>query len=162
MSEEREVVRLNGELFSVKKGRDMSEEKDWVQEAAIRGALLDKAEARIAELEAIENDYNELRAAMRAGNVVVQNINGKPVCFSNRLEAEREWIPCSERLPEHEQPVLWWNGEKQQIGHLHIAPTWQSVDIHSEQCWQPLEQFSHWQPLPAAPEKQFTREDLVK
>jgi hypothetical protein len=70
----------------------------------------------------------------------------------NTLEAERRWIPVSERLPENGRLVLcvYHNDMKQPI----VGEAFWSPPIHPTAGWAgwTAQDVTHWMPLPSAPE----------
>lgn len=66
------------------------------------------------------------------------------------LEAERRWIPVTERLPEDDIPstayLCWWHG------HTHICKYWRT-----RKCFEfngRVVNVTHWMPLPEPPEEE--------
>ena len=64
------------------------------------------------------------------------------------LEAERRWIPVSERLPEDGEVVWLWDGNNPGMGY-YLVFSGQFMDIYT-----PLRQIkvTHWMPLREPPE----------
>jgi len=68
--------------------------------------------------------------------------------FVAELEAERHWIPVSERLPEGEKVLVLWKD-----GAIHLD--WTFIDGGSYYWWNSGQaNVTHWMPLPEPPEVQ--------
>jgi len=67
------------------------------------------------------------------------------------LEAENRWIPVSERLPEHKQPVL-------AAADGEVTNTYYDVNSRkwsqSEYFWFPDDTVTHWRSLPLSPSEE--------
>ena len=96
----------------------------------------DALNARIAELELRLDVYN--------GNMydVVVDENAKANKRIAELEAERRWIPVSERLPEEKQSVL-------ALDRTGTAYHWEYSKCLSNIF---VGYYTHWMPLPEPPE----------
>ena len=97
----------------------------------------DALTARIAELELRLDVYN--------GNMydVVVDENAKANKRIAELEAERRWIPVSERLPEEKQSVL-------ALDRTGTAYHWEYSKCLSNIF---VGYYTHWMPLPELPEE---------
>ena len=67
--------------------------------------------------------------------------------FVARLEAERRWIPVSERLPEDGEVVWLWDGNNLGMGY-YLVFSGQFMDRDTP--LRPIKP-SHWVPLPEPP-----------
>jgi hypothetical protein len=65
--------------------------------------------------------------------------------FLTGYQAAQQWISVKERLPEIDQWCSWWDFS----GAVEPCTAFLSVD-DIEMWW---ENFTHWMPLPAAPEE---------
>ena len=65
---------------------------------------------------------------------------------TNELTPATDWIPCSERMPELDVPVLVHTGNGMDIDHTYDFGDGVSFydDLYGE--------FTHWMPLPAPPQ----------
>ena len=59
--------------------------------------------------------------------------------ITNELTPATDWIPCSERMPEHGEMVLVFNGNSIEIDALAIGE-------FAFECW--CDSVTHWMPLP--------------
>ena len=62
--------------------------------------------------------------------------------ITNELTPASDWVKCSERMPEHGDMVLVFNGNSIEIDALAIG----EFDF---ECW--CDSVTHWMPLPAPP-----------
>jgi len=111
-------------------------------------------------------DYYEISCPQELGTIVVCNgcgasaksivdWNTRPIedALNARiaeLEAERRWIPVSERLPEDGEVVWLWDGNNLGMGYyLVLSGCFMDRDT-------PLRRIkpTHWMPLPQLPEVQ--------
>ena len=111
-------------------------------------------------------DYYEISCPQELGTIVVCNDcgasaksivdwNTRPIedALNARiaeLEAERRWIPVSERLPEDGEVVWLWDGNNLGMGYyLVLSGCFMDRDT-------PLRRIkpTHWMPLPQLPEVQ--------
>ena len=88
-------------------------------------------------------------------NKQYQNIFDLQKATIERLQAERRWIPVSERLPEIYEPVLTiyftLGGASQHEIRVRVADDkWTSV--HEEDLNYSSNVLTHWMPLPKPPE----------
>ncbi len=109
-------------------------------------------------------DYYEISCPQELGTIVVCNDcgasaksivdwNTRPIedALNARiaeLEAERRWIPVSERLPEDGEVVWLWDGNNLGMGYyLVLSGCFMDRDT-------PLRRIkpTHWMPLPGMPE----------
>ena len=120
-------------------------------------------QARIAELEANNAELKE-RVAMLDVTAVykslgemgyieqVANLKAENAVLQSRiaeLEAERHWIPVSERLPEGEKVLVLWKD-----GTIHLD--WTFIDGGSYYWWNSGQAVvTHWMPLPTPPEADY-------
>ena len=74
--------------------------------------------------------------------VLFENYGLKVVELSSITKVS-EWIPCSERMPEHGDMVLVFNGNSIEIDALATG----GFDF---ECW--CDSVTHWMPLPEMPE----------
>ena len=63
--------------------------------------------------------------------------------ITNELTPASDWITCSERMPEHGDMVLVFNGNSIEIDALATG----GFDF---ECW--CDSITHWMPLPEMPE----------
>ena len=63
--------------------------------------------------------------------------------ITNELTPSSDWITCSERMPEHGDMVLVFNGNSIEIDALATG----GFDF---ECW--CDSVTHWMPLPEMPE----------
>ena len=63
--------------------------------------------------------------------------------ITNELTPATSWVKCSERMPEHGDMVLVFNGNSIEIDALATG------EFHFE-CW--CDSVTHWMPLPEMPE----------
>ncbi len=75
------------------------------------------------------------------------------------IPAVNRWIPCSERMPENNTPVLYvWRGQSGAVAVFHgwhfeirsLGRAWHQsgTGIHK-----PDEEVTHWMPIPEPPSK---------
>lgn len=65
-------------------------------------------------------------------------------------DAVQGWIPCSERMPEDHQLVLFHDGKKT---HYGWSSTWlEGWNSRTDNEFYENNQVTHWQPLPQPPE----------
>lgn len=77
-----------------------------------------------------------------------------------RLQAERRWIPVSERLPEYGEPSLTIYHTKNATSQITIRCLVEDRDDKLRVIWYDIENglwvngnnITHWMPLPASPE----------
>ena len=62
----------------------------------------------------------------------------------NQLTPATDWVKCSERMPEHGDMVLVFNGNSIEIDALATG----EFDF---ECW--CDSVTHWMPLPATPQE---------
>ena len=75
------------------------------------------------------------------------------------IPAANSWIPCSERLPEPNEFVLYvWRSKNGNVAVLHgwhfenrVENAWHQSGIGMSR---PNEEVTHWMPLPEPPEKE--------
>ena len=136
------------------------------------GQKLEWLEAQLAEARA-ENE--------RLENLLAEGVHScsplctRPLCVMRRrveeLEAQLEWVPCSERLPDEATPVL-VAGKAGKYRYVTTAMvTWEEADGQAGWCWNQLcenynpdlhdtgnyqfdddYEYTHWMNLPAPPE----------
>lgn len=87
-------------------------------------------------------------------------VNGAIEKIKHEGYTAQKWIPCSERLPENNVPVLYvWRSQNGAAAVLHgwhfeirsLGSAWHQsgVGLH-----RPDEEVTHWMPLPEPPEKE--------
>ena len=64
--------------------------------------------------------------------------------ITNELTPASDWVKCSERMPEHGDMVLVFNGNSIEIDALATG----EFDF---ECW--CDSITHWMPLPAPPQE---------
>ena len=64
------------------------------------------------------------------------------VAPTDKLTLVTDWVKCSERMPEHGDMVLVFNGNSIEIDAL-------ATGEFSFECW--CDSVTHWMPLPAPP-----------
>lgn len=64
------------------------------------------------------------------------------------MRKEQGWIPVTERLPEHFEPVLLWESNEEDVytGELDANDEWFIAGFPFENFT-----FTHWMPLPEPP-----------
>ena len=74
--------------------------------------------------------------------------------------AVNRWIPCAERMPENNVPVLYvWRSQNGAVAVLHgwhfeirsLGSAWHQSGVGFHR---PDEEVTHWMPLPEPPEKE--------
>jgi exonuclease SbcC len=69
------------------------------------------------------------------------------------LEQVESWIPCSERLPEFgTKCMVVWHGVTQDMTYWFRSDGWQPIGDDAADV-AGVDEFSHWRPLPPAPEE---------
>ena len=74
---------------------------------------------------------------------VITERDGSKKVSENNITKVSDWIPCSERMPEHGDMVLVFNGNSIEIDALATG----EFDF---ECW--CDSVTHWIPLPEMPE----------
>ena len=74
--------------------------------------------------------------------VITERDSSKKVS-ENNITKVSDWIQCSERMPEHGEMLLVFNGNSIEIDALSIG----GFDF---ECW--CDSVTHWMPLPDMPE----------
>ena len=74
---------------------------------------------------------------------VITESDGSKKVSENNIKKVSDWIPCSERMPEHGNIVLVFNGNFIEIDALATG----EFDF---ECW--CDSITHWMPLPEMPE----------
>ena len=74
---------------------------------------------------------------------VITERDGSKKVSENNITKVSDWIPCSERMPEHGDMVLVFNGNSIEIDALATG----GFDF---ECW--CDSITHWIPLPEMPE----------
>ena len=73
---------------------------------------------------------------------VITERDGSKKVSENNITKVSDWIQCSERMPEHGDMVLVFNGNSIEIDALATG----EFDF---ECW--CDSVTHWMPLPAPP-----------
>jgi hypothetical protein len=106
------------------------------------------------------NQPNDTPEPSLASAGSVGEVLAKGIADIIRIATEPDWIPVTERLPPHDETVLYtcdlgpnegftdvesgrWEGERNDTGLPAMRPVW-----GDEGDWEPC---SHWMPLPAPP-----------
>ncbi|WP_311395826.1 DUF551 domain-containing protein [Escherichia coli] len=84
--------------------------------------------------------------------------DGWNACRASMLHGEKQWIPCSERMPEEEQgSVIGWNAETCEVGEyfydndeFECFSYYNFCGYHSFNA----DVVTHWMPLPSSPQKE--------
>ena len=84
----------------------------------------------------LENSYNETDT-QKAWYMLCRAV------MINQLTPATDWVKCSERMPEHGDMVLVFNGNSIEIDALATG----GFDF---ECW--CDSITHWMPLPAPPQ----------
>ena len=63
--------------------------------------------------------------------------------FTDEITPASDWVKCSERMPEHGEMVLVFNGNSIEIDALAIGE-------FAFECW--CDSVTHWMPLPTLPQ----------
>ena len=74
---------------------------------------------------------------------VITERDGSKKVSENNITKVSDWIQCSERMPEHGDMVLVFNGNSIEIDALATG----EFDF---ECW--CDSITHWMPLPAPPQ----------
>ena len=74
---------------------------------------------------------------------VITERDGSKKVSENNIKKVSDWIPCSERMPEHGDMVLVFNGNSIEIDALATG----EFDF---ECW--CDSVTHWMQLPDMPE----------
>ena len=74
---------------------------------------------------------------------VITERDGSKKVSENNITKVSDWIQCSERMPEHGDMVLVFNGNSIEIDALATG----EFDF---ECW--CDSVTHWMPLPEMPE----------
>lgn len=94
----------------------------------------------------------ELHEKLRAGYCGINYVQ----CLLDeidRLNAERRWIPVSERLPEDNIEVLIFDGTDIFLAcHQSRVPQWSGDGAYYHGGWYYM--ITHWMPLPEPPESE--------
>ena len=160
-------------------GENATANRKFVQSAnpATVMALLDELEAaekRNAELESLTAprlpqpvpvsvpaempEPDTARMFFTDAVVAIAKVQGWNACRAAMLQGAKQWIPCSERMPEEEQgSVIGWNAETCEVGEYFYDND--EVDCFSYYNFCGYHSFNadvvtHWMPLPSAPQKE--------
>ena len=98
-----------------------------------------------AKINALEADYVISNRELLVKQVEIQRLTARIA----KLEAERRWIPVSERLPENGGEYwVWFDDDFTGI------KTSGYCDYSKQNGWDNTERVTHWLPLPEPPEVQ--------
>ena len=100
--------------------------------------LVEKLQAKVDRLKAIGASQDKIETASECLNIAQQH------------QDESGWIACSERMPEDEQEVLWWNEAYQCL----VIGEWREnreLVFYRNGDYADVSEFFYWQCLPKPP-----------
>ncbi len=124
----------------------------WAAWNACRAAMLQGAEP-VQAVTQLECNLSQANIGKLAD--VILEMNSKPG-MRNQIIAEpaQGWIPCSERMPDETQPVIVVSdgGVVQRTVYQFCEGVW--IDWYEQYDEVSADAFTHWMPLPAAPQQE--------
>ena len=103
---------------------------------------------------AVNKTGNKYVSAIGSGHGAWPRIIQRLAAYENtglepeEITASQTWIPVTERMPEHENPVMGWDAEFQAIRIVYrvYGQFFDNIDMSAVKV-------SHWMPLPEPPKE---------
>lgn len=129
--------------------------KEWHEHAKMSLPIMSSEDIErflrwLEDYKQLKEDYTDLDNRLRTANTE-----------NDRLRSASSWIPCSERLPEHDYIVLVWNKLNNTCytavldhdGYYSKATGWEVDDNTGEYKYLSFEAAPYWMPLPEPPKE---------
>lgn len=135
---EEEIAELEEQVWNLNLENERLEEAYWIDESiAPDGTLKPSVRKLLERLEKAETD-------LRLSDGLVKALDNRIA----ELEAERRWIPVSERLPEDLQSIIVFTKDRK----TYII---RFLELYGREGFGSLSDIvTHWMPLPESPESE--------